>query len=52
MCNVCSVIFFCCRLCLYQQTDTELTKKLKHSKEQLVVPSCFLYQLPNEELFG
>ena len=45
-------ISFCCRLCLYQQTDSELTKKFKHNKEQLDVPSSFLYRLANEELFG
>ena len=45
-------MYFCCRLCLWQQTDAELMEKLKHNKEQLDVPSSCLYWLANEELFG
>lgn len=47
-----SCAFAVYRLCLNQQTDTELKCKLRHDKEQLDVPNGFLYQLTNEEVFG
>ncbi|XP_065886420.1 uncharacterized protein [Dysidea avara] len=40
------------RLCLWQQTSSEISQQLTHNKEQLDVPSSFLFQLSTEELFG